>query len=230
MVRDDCTKRLDELEQAQPTIVLSVTDARGRDVVAVKVSVDGTLLTDRADGTALNVDPGAREFTFEVAGQDPVKQTIVVREGEKGRNERVVLPDAVRSAATPPERPLAASQHSQLVVSSEAGATIVVDGAVAGCHFDGPLAPGMHDVQVTEPGKKNYATQVELHDGETRTLDVTLESAKQAPVWPWLLAGGAAVVTGAVVGGYFLFRSSPEAQPAPLTGTLGTVRFSAWSH
>ncbi len=228
IVRDDCIKRLDELVRAQPTIVFWVTDASGRDLVAVKVSVDGAVLTERVDGTALEVDPGAREFTFEVAGLPPIKQTLVVREGEKGRTEKVVL-GAAPAADTAPlaTRAAVAAKHaSQLVVSSDETAAILIDGAtVAKGRFDGPLAPGLHDVQVTEPGKSDYKAQVELRDGETRTLDVTLETAKRAPVWPWVVIGGA-VVAGAAVGGYFLFRSPQEREPAPLEGSLGSVRFA----
>jgi hypothetical protein len=222
LVRDDCSKRLDELDRAQPTIVFSVTDATGKDLVAVKVSVDGNVLTDKVDGTALNVDPGAREFTFEVAGQPPAKRTFVIREGEKERAEKVILGDAASTEGAPAVRHIA-----KLVVSTEAAATIAVDGTtVATGRFDGQLAPGPHAVDVTEPGKIAYSTQVDLHDGEARTLDVTLASEKKAPLWPWLVAGGA-VVVGAAVGGYFLFKPQ-ETQHAPLTGTLGTVRFTAW--
>jgi hypothetical protein len=41
LVRDDCNRRLDEVERAQPTIVFDTKDAAGRDLSAVKVLVDG---------------------------------------------------------------------------------------------------------------------------------------------------------------------------------------------
>ena len=41
------------------------------------------------------------------------------------------------------------------------------------------------------------------------------------PLWPWIV-GGAAVVAGAVVGGYFLFK--PKAEPGQVpVDKLGTV-------
>src|ERR1019366_931213 len=40
MVRDDCAKRLDEVDKAQPTVAFTVKDATGADVTAVKVMVD----------------------------------------------------------------------------------------------------------------------------------------------------------------------------------------------
>jgi hypothetical protein len=41
--------------------------------------------------------------------------------------------------------------------------------------------------------------------------------------------GGVVVASGLAVGGYFLFRSTPSAEP-PLTGGLGSVTLSAWGH
>jgi hypothetical protein len=102
VVRDDCVQRLDELNRAQPTIVFDVKDGAGNDVIAVKVSVDGKVLAEKLAGTALAVDPGAREFSFEVPGQPLVKKTLLIREGEKGRNERVVVGPAAPPGAAPP--------------------------------------------------------------------------------------------------------------------------------
>src|SRR5262249_35681572 len=91
LVRDDCTRRLDDLEKAQPSMLFDVKDAKGADVIDVRVSVDGRPLADHLDGTPLKVDPGPHEFTFEVAGQPPVVDKVLVREGEAGRHERVVV-------------------------------------------------------------------------------------------------------------------------------------------
>jgi hypothetical protein len=91
MVRDDCAKRLDELDRAQPTIVFGGEDASARDVLAVAVAVDGRPVADKLDGSPLRVDPGPHVFRFEAAGQPPVTRTFVLKEGEKGRIERVVL-------------------------------------------------------------------------------------------------------------------------------------------
>jgi hypothetical protein len=100
MVRDDCTRRLDELERTQPTIVFSVKDAAGTDVSAVRVSVDGRKLADRLDGKALAVDPGTHRFSFEWAGQPPVTRQLLVREGEKGRLELIDTTAPVGASAS----------------------------------------------------------------------------------------------------------------------------------
>ena len=110
LVRDDCTRRLDELEKTQPTIVFEVKDPSGTDVSAVKVTVDRKPLTDVVDGTALRVDAGLHAFAFEIAGQSPVTRVLVITEGVKGRREVVKMAAAgaapvtanAESQATPP--------------------------------------------------------------------------------------------------------------------------------
>lgn len=108
VVRNDCTKRLDELETAQATIAFEVKDAAGADVSDVKVTVDGQPLADRLDGTALPVDRGSHVFAFTVAGQPPVTRRFVLTEGEKGRREKIVLGTGV----SPPPGPLGVPQGS----------------------------------------------------------------------------------------------------------------------
>lgn len=91
LVRDDCTQRLDQLELAQPTIVFVAKDADGRDVAAVKVTIDGRPFADRLEGVALAADPGEHVFVFETAGTPAVTRRFVLREGDKGRSELIVL-------------------------------------------------------------------------------------------------------------------------------------------
>jgi hypothetical protein len=79
---------------------------------------------------------------------------------------------------------------------------------------------------VTEPGKVSFQSDVELRDGETRTVEVSLQDEKHGgAVWPWIV-GGAVVVAGGVVGGYFLFKPSDTTTPPPV-GKLGGVTLSS---
>jgi hypothetical protein len=105
MGRSDCTKRLDDLETAQPTIAFEAKDGAGADVVAVKVTVDGKPLADRLDGTPLPIDPGQHVFTFEMAGQPAVTRTLVLTEGEKGRREPIVLGPVTAPVPAPTPAP-----------------------------------------------------------------------------------------------------------------------------
>jgi hypothetical protein len=146
-VATDCTKRLDELEAAQPTIVFDVKDGSGRDIDVVKVSVDDRPLTEKLDGTPFQVDPGDHSFTFEVEGQPPVTQHFVLTEGQKARHESVVVgpPEAppapapaVVAPASPSEEPTAAPSNGRRttrtigIVLGAAGVAGVATGAVFG--------------------------------------------------------------------------------------------------
>jgi hypothetical protein len=90
-VRDECTRGVNELNGALPTIVFEAKDGTGADLIAVKVTMDGEVLTEHLEGTAIPVDPGAHTFAFEAAGQPKIEKQLVIREGEKGRRERIVL-------------------------------------------------------------------------------------------------------------------------------------------
>jgi hypothetical protein len=79
-----------------PKIVFEATDGDGADLTVVVVSVDGTVLTERLDGSALAIDPGQHTFRFETAGQPALEKTYVISEGEQARHERIVLGSPTR--------------------------------------------------------------------------------------------------------------------------------------
>jgi len=103
LVRSDCTQRLDDLDHVQPSLVLDAKDATGADVVDVQVTIDGQPLATHLDGKPVNVDPGVHALTFETAGSPRVSRTILVKEGDAGRRERVVFRPALAPAPSAPE-------------------------------------------------------------------------------------------------------------------------------
>lgn len=107
VIRDECASLLDEVDRTIPTVVLEAYDATGVRQVEVSVTLHGTLLLDRLDGTAVQLDPGERELVFEVSGCPAVIRRFTLKEGEQGRRERIDLPcpaapDPVPPAATSP--------------------------------------------------------------------------------------------------------------------------------
>src|SRR5689334_2810208 len=56
-VRADCVDWLDQVAHGLPSVVVTAR-ARGADVLAVKVFIDGKLATERLTGFALEIDPG----------------------------------------------------------------------------------------------------------------------------------------------------------------------------
>ena len=53
--------------------------------------MDGELITDRLEGTAVPIDPGSHTFVFETAGKPPITKRFVIRESQKDRPEVVVF-------------------------------------------------------------------------------------------------------------------------------------------
>ena len=178
------------------------------------VSVDGEGAGKTPLAAPVVLDLGQHALAVKKEGFEPVERTVAI----SGGNETSVTIALVRQP-----------HPAQFRLAAEAAATIVIDAReLAHGAFDGQLAPGAHDVQVTEPGRKTYETRIVLGDGETRTLEVTLEPEHHAVIWPWV-AGGVALVVGASIGGYFLFRPQDTRGPGP-EGSIGSVQIQANVH
>ncbi len=85
ILRKDCTQWLSEVDASIPTVVISVQDASGRDLVDVKVTVNDQPFLTQIDGKAVRVDPGVHTFRFEVDGQEPVEERVVIHAAAKNR-------------------------------------------------------------------------------------------------------------------------------------------------
>jgi hypothetical protein len=131
-IRDDCAKRLVNVDGVLPTIVLAAKDAAGHDVSAVRVVVDGELFADRVDGKPRPIDPGEHHFVFEASGFPAMETTWVIMQGEKDRRERIVFaspepppPSVAARPATP-----APSSAPALATHAMAGEPSAASGAV----------------------------------------------------------------------------------------------------
>jgi len=185
------------------------------DEVGATVTVDGEPAGTTPLASPVVLDLGEHTVVVSKAGFEDVTRAVKIDGGSE-------MPVAVQ---------LVEQKHvAQLVVASDEGATVILDDqVVAKGRFEGSLPAGAHALRVTEPGRRSYTAQLDLRDGETRTVQVTLESDRHgAPIWPWV-AGGVAVAAGLAVGGYFLFRS-PSTE-APVSGAFGTVQLTnGWIH
>jgi hypothetical protein len=93
-VREDCAQRLSELDAAMPAIEFEVKDAKGNDLGAVRVFLDGQMLTDHLRGAAIPIDPGEHRLVFRAEGKRHVERTVIIRERDKARVEHIVMEDA----------------------------------------------------------------------------------------------------------------------------------------
>ena len=85
VVRRDCLTWTTQVEQLLPSVLVHAVDARGADVVGVRLLIDGKAVRERLDGRAVPLDPGQHHVRFEVRGAAPVEQDLLVSEGQKHR-------------------------------------------------------------------------------------------------------------------------------------------------
>jgi len=121
-VREECTHRIVEVNAALPTVVFAVKTQAGEELAAVRVTMDGELVADKLDGTALSLDPGSHEFRFEVAGKPAVTVTLILHEGEKNRRESIVVGAPEPMPPPAPVVPPAAASASVAVAPPAEGA------------------------------------------------------------------------------------------------------------
>jgi hypothetical protein len=178
------------------------------------VFVDGTPAGQAPLSEPLLVDLGERNVRVEQPGFEPSDNRLEVAGGGELMLTVTLKPVSVVSVAAP----------RLSVQTSGARDIVAIDGKVVGSqHWEGTLSVGEHTVRVTADHKKPYETRLQLPAGSSRSLQITLEDESHgANIWPWI-AGGAAVVAGAAVGGYFLLRPSQESTGATFEGKLATL-------
>lgn len=100
-IGEDCTAWLVELEASLPSVVFAAEDGAGRDVLNLRISEGDKLLSERADGRALEIDPGPHRLRFEADGYAPQELEVSIREAEKRRMIRVVLAPLAKPSGAP---------------------------------------------------------------------------------------------------------------------------------
>ena len=225
MVRDDCTRRLNELENAQPTIVFDAKDASGRDVAAVRVTLDGKLLAETLIGAALPVDPGEHTFTFTVPGSAPFTETLVIKEGAKERHEAIVLGGPPAPVALPPpasssgEEPPAAGTHggglgTQRALGLVAGG-VGVAGVVVGSVF-GIMTISQKNQQVAHCAAGTTCSPADYAQASSERSSAFSDGTVSTIAF---IAGGALVAGGLAL--FFTAHSAPQATGLLVVPSVG---------
>lgn len=111
-IQSECSTLLTEVEGFMASVVFAAVGSDGKDVVDVKVTVDGEQVLDQLSGLATNLDPGSHEVGYTWPDGFAQKETIVVAQGEKNRRfEMRRVPtvteklDATPAAAPPSRKP-----------------------------------------------------------------------------------------------------------------------------
>ncbi len=125
VVRSKCIEWLDEVRATQPSIVVTVKDALGRDTSEARVIVDGKLVRPELDGTPIELDPGSHELRIEHGDESPRTERVVLAEGQKNREIAISFQPATSEQAEGGWSPL-------LFVGAGVAAVGVIVGAVTG--------------------------------------------------------------------------------------------------
>jgi hypothetical protein len=175
-----------------------------------EISVDGERVGVAPLKEPLQLDLGPHKLSAQKAGMQASVTSVEVAGGTE-TNVTIVL------------RPM--DRRSRISVQAGEGDAIAFDGIpIATTRWQAEVDAGTHTLRVTAPQRKPYEVRLDLLEGATRTVDVSLEA--QRPLWHWI-AGGAVLATAATIGGYFLFK--PEAKPGEQTlGSLGGVNLARW--
>jgi hypothetical protein len=208
-VRQECVKRIDEVNAASPTIVLAVKTPAGRDIAAVKVTVDGQVVAEHLDGSAIAIDPGSHEFSFEVQGEATVTQTIILHEGEKERRETVVIgkpAEAPTAVVGPPGAPAPAPESPASGSSVLRPVGLVIGGVgVAGIGVGavfGALASSAWKSATRDCSSHTNCSPSSMNEHNTAVTDATISTVA-------FIAGGVLAAGGVTL--FFIAPSSPAA-------------------
>jgi len=94
---------LAEIEALLPTIVVSVQDSSGRDILEAEVTIDG-VVRDVGSGKAVEIEPGLHRIEAKTM-QGSAVESAVIREGERARIIRLVVavPPPIPKPVEPPQ-------------------------------------------------------------------------------------------------------------------------------
>jgi hypothetical protein len=138
--------------------------ARGADIFAVKVFIDGKLATETLTGFALEVDPGLHKFRFESLPWPVMEREVLASEGVKQRPIEVEfappLPSAILS--THPEAKPFRLQRSDYVFGG-----ISLAGFAALAYFGGT---GLYDAHELRTGCKPFCEHDDVQAVETKLI------------------------------------------------------------
>jgi hypothetical protein len=207
LVREDCGQRLAEVDAVVPSLVFEALDATGRDVADVAVTMDGQRLPGKLSGLPMHMDPGEHRFVFDAEALGRAEKTLVVREGERDRHERIVLlrpvgqpaasPPALTSTA--PARSSSSEDDSQRMIAFLVGGTGAVGllvGSVLGLVSKSSYDHALHTECGNDPGG---CSRQGVQDGESAHGQAAASTVA-------FVTGGVLLGTGAVL--YFTAKKA----------------------
>lgn len=162
-IRADCVDWLDQLAHSLPSVVVTAR-ARGADIFAVKVFIDGKLATEKLTGFALEVDPGLHKFRFESPPWPVMEREVLASEGVKQKPIEVEfappLPNPLLSAH-PEAKPFRLERSDYLFGG------ISLAGFAALAYFGGT---GLYDAHELRTSCKTFCEHDDVQAVETKLI------------------------------------------------------------
>jgi hypothetical protein len=178
-IQSDCGKWLTELDRDAPTVVFGARDARGNDVVDLKISMDGQVILERLDGKPVLVDSGEHTFKFEAKDGTSTEQKVLLRAAEKARPIIANLGGGAAATGTPPQQSSTAPTTPDTSEKSEPSLVPVAVAGGIGILALGSFAlfgiMGKSDVDNLQ-GCKPYCKEADVDSARTKLIiaDISL--------------------------------------------------------
>jgi hypothetical protein len=163
-IRADCVDWLDQVSHSLPSVVVTAR-ARGADVVAVKVFIDGTLAAEQLTGFSLEVDPGLHKFRFESPPWPVIEREVLASEGVRDRHIDVEFAPPLPTAAQLAAR--AEPQPFRLERSDYVFGGIALAGFATLGYFGGT---GLYDAHQYETTCKPYCSASDVDSVRSRLV------------------------------------------------------------
>ena len=202
-VKQECTKRLSEIDAVMPSLILEAKDLVGNDLADVNVTMDGTPFATTLDGRPMTVDPGAHKFHFTFLQAPPLDKTLVIREGERDRRETIVI------QISPPKPP--PFWGPTRVTALSVGVLGLAGLAVGGVFGGFALSAQNQESSDCAQGCNRYAQA--LTDYNYAQMNATASTAL-------FITGGVLVATGVVL---WILSPRSSVSVAPSAATRGFV-------
>lgn len=209
VVQKDCARWLGEVDAALPTLSFAAKDPTGGDLTKVRIAVDGHVLLEELDGSAIPVDPGKHTFTFDHEGDATITREILVTEGDKVRKIEVRFGNASTTApdpTTPPKETAKKSTYSAMpFVLAGVGTLALVGGFIFMADRNARIFDECKRPE--DPGKCGFPI------GDPR-LDEATSLKNQSYVGLGIGIGGAVALAGGIT--WFIVEtvSAPKSEPA----------------
>jgi hypothetical protein len=210
VVRRDCVTWMNEVEAGVPTVVLSLKDGEGNDVVDARVTMDGQPFAETLTGAATPVDPGPHTFRFERKDGQQIDRQVLVVEGQKNLAVAAHFPAHVAPATAPASAGVAFPppvHTSTLVTAGWVVGGVGVAGLVVGGVFGGLAAADKGSADCNSANKCTNFGSVSSAKTAADVADVGL------------IAGGVLAATGVTL--ILVGRRSDASSAWRVTPTVG---------